>query len=164
MKYVTIVNNKTFEIEINQNGRVTVNGEDHSVDFQALQPHLYSLLIDHLSFEALVEERDNTINVMLIGDLYEVSVVDERERRLAAASSGFQADSGEIVIRSPMPGLIVAVQVAEGQEVKAGESLVVLESMQMENQIQAPRGGTVSHLDIKVGERVEQNRLLLTLV
>jgi biotin carboxyl carrier protein len=164
LKYVAAVNGKTYEIEINQNGRVTIDGADRAVDFKALLPPLYSLLVDNASYEALVEEREGRLHVMMLGDLYDVIVTDERERRLAAASSGFQADQGEISIRSPMPGMIVAVPVAAGQEVKSGEPLVVLESMKMENQIKAPRAGTVGHIHVSPGERVEQNRLLMTLI
>lgn len=164
MKYITSVRGKTFEIEINQNGHITVNGLDRTVDIEALREPLYSALIDNQSFEALIEERDALINVILQGDLYEVSVVDERERRLAAASSGFQVAQGEIVIRSPMPGMIVAVSVSDGQEVVAGQPLIVLESMKMENQIKAPRAGKIEHIQVAAGERVEQNRPLLTLI
>jgi len=164
VKYITSVRGKTFEIEINQNGHITVNGLDRTVDIEALREPLYSALIDNQSFEALIEERDALINVILQGDLYEVSVVDERERRLAAASSGFQVAQGEIVIRSPMPGMIVAVSVSDGQEVVAGQPLIVLESMKMENQIKAPRAGKIEHIQVAAGERVEQNRPLLTLI
>ncbi len=164
MKYVTLVNGKTYEIEINQNGRVTIDGLDRTVDFKALLPPLYSLLVDNASYEALVEERDGQLHVMMLGDLYDVTVTDERELRLAAASSGFQVEQGEISIRSPMPGTIVVVQAAAGQKVEAGEALIVLESMKMENQIKAPRAGTVGHVHVTTGERVEQNRLLLTLI
>ncbi len=161
---MTLVNGKSYEIEINQNGRVTIDGADRTVDFKALLAPLYSLLVDNASYEAWVEERDGQLRVLMHGDLYDVTVSDEREQRLAAASSGFQVDQGEISIRSPMPGTIVAVQVTGGQEVKAGEPLIVLESMKMENQIKAPRAGTVGHVHVTPGERVEQNRLLLTLV
>ena len=164
MKYLTAVNGKTYEIEINQNGRVIIDGVERKFDIRSLQPNLYSLLIDNLSFEALVEGKDNAVNVMLGGDLFEVTVEDERERRLAAAGSGFQVEQGEISVRSPMPGLIVVVQVADGDEVTAGQALVVLESMKMENQLKAPRAGKVSKVHIQAGERVEQNRLLITLL
>jgi biotin carboxyl carrier protein len=164
LKYITSVNGHTYEIEINQNGRLTVDGVERLVDFQAMQSSLYSLLLDHTSVEALVEERDGLLHVQLLGDLYEVTVVDERERRLNAASSGFSVDQGEITIKSPMPGMIVSMLVAPGQEVEAGESLVVLESMKMENQIKAPRAGTIGHVNVAAGERVEQNKPLLTLI
>lgn len=163
MKYLTTVNGKQYEIEINQNGRVTVNGEERVVDFQALQSPLYSLMVNNASFEALVEVREGIFNVDMLGSNYEVSVADERAQRIAAARSGFAADSGEIQVRSPMPGLIVAVPVREGQEVAKGEALIVLESMKMENELKAPRAGTVSKVVVTTGDRVEQNKVLIVL-
>ncbi len=163
MKYLTTVNGKTYEIEINQNGSLSVDGQERTVDFWAFQPPLYSLLLDNASYEALVEEREDHLNVMILGDLYEVTVTDERAQRLASSSSGFQVEQGEISIRSPMPGLIVAVAVAEGQAVNAGDPLVVLELMKMENELKAPRAGTIGHIHISAGDRVEQNKVLLTL-
>jgi biotin carboxyl carrier protein len=60
--------------------------------------------------------------------------------------------------------MIVTVMVSAGQEVAVGQALLVLESMKMENQIKAPRAGTIEHIQVTAGERVEQNRPLLTLL
>jgi biotin carboxyl carrier protein len=163
MKYLTTVNGKTFTIEINRDGRVTINGEDRDVDFQVISESLVSALINNASYEALVEKRDEQFQVMINGELYEVQVMDERQQRLRAASSGFDTAQGELSIRSPMPGLIVAVNVSEGQTVNQGDSLCVLESMKMENEIKAPRAGTVKGVNVAKGDRVEQNKVLLTL-
>ncbi len=73
MKYQTIVNGQTFDIDINEDGRILVNGDPRAVDFRVLRRgELYSMLLDHLSFEAVVEERDDIYNVLMDGDLYEV--------------------------------------------------------------------------------------------
>jgi biotin carboxyl carrier protein len=163
MKYLTTVNDKTYTIEINQDGQVTVDGEDRQVDFQMISDALVSALIDNASFEALVEERDGRYNVLMFGELYEVEVSDERKMRLLRSSAGFEAAQGELSIRSPMPGLIVVVNVAPGQTVNKGDSLCVLESMKMENEIKAPREGTVAHVYVGKGDRVEQNKVLITI-
>ena len=62
-----------------------------------------------------------------------------------------------------MPGLIVTVHVREGQEVKKGDRMIVLESMKMQNEISSPTDGTVRTLRIKPGDSVDQNQVLLTL-
>ncbi len=100
---------------------------------------------------------------MMSGELYDVEVADERRVRLMRASAGFEASAGELSIRSPMPGLIVAVGVSEGQAINKGDSLCILESMKMENDIKAPRAGTVSRVYVAKGDRVEQNKVLLTI-
>ena len=163
MKYLTTVNGKTFEIEVNQEGRVTINGEEREVDFQTISDTLFSALIDNSSYEALIEERDGRYNVLMFGDLYEVEVADERQQRLLRTSAGFELAQGEISIRSPMPGLIVAVPVTEGQAVEQGMAVCVLESMKMENEIKAPRAGLVKHVNVAKGDRVEQNKVLVTI-
>jgi biotin carboxyl carrier protein len=164
MKYLTTVNGQTFEIDINKSGRVTINGEERIVDFQMISGTLFSALIDNTSVEALIEERGGHYHVLMSGDLYEVEVADERQQRLIQASTGLEVAQGEIVIRSPMPGLIVAVPVVEGQAIGQGDALCVLESMKMENDIKAPRTGTVTKVHVAKGDRVEQNQPLVTLL
>jgi len=164
MKYQATVNERTFEIEINEDGQILVDNEPRSIDFCELREgELYSLLVDHLSYEAVVEERDDLYHVLMAGDLYEVKVTDERSRRLASAFMALGDISGEVAIRAPMPGLIVRVPVEEGQAVAKGDTVVILESMKMENELKAPRDGTIHRVSIKAGESVEQNKLLVTI-
>jgi biotin carboxyl carrier protein len=164
MKYQTIIHGQTFDVEINEDGRILVNGEERVVDFRVLRRgELYSLLLDHLSFEAVVEERDGTYHVLMAGDLFEVDVTDERSRRLAGAFMAFGDTGGEYSLRAPMPGLIVRIPVAEGQPVNKGETVLILESMKMENELKSPRDGTVHHISVAVGENVEQNKVLVTI-
>ncbi len=163
MKYQTIVNGQTFDIDINEDGRILVNGDPRAIDFRVLRRgELYSMLLDHLSFEAVVEERDEIYNVLMDGDLYEVEVTDERSRRLANAFMAFGDTGGEVSIRAPMPGLIVRVAVEEGQAVSKGETLMILESMKMENELKSPRDGTIHRILVSAGENVEQNKVLVT--
>ncbi len=164
MKYQTIVNDETFEIEINEDGVILVNGEERIVDFRELREgELYSLLLDHQSFEGAVEERDEIFHVLLAGDLFEVQVTDERSRRLASAFMAFGDTGGEVSIRSPMPGLIVRVPVEVGQAVSKGETVIILESMKMENELKSPKDGTVHRVNVAAGESVEQNKVLVTI-
>jgi biotin carboxyl carrier protein len=164
MKYQTIVNDQTFDIDINEDGRILVNGEERAIDFRVLrQGELYSLLVDHLSFEAVVEERDDIYHVSMAGDLYEVKVTDERSRRLASAFMAFGETSGEVQIRAPMPGLIVRIPVVEGQAVEKDETIAILESMKMENELKTPRAGIVHRVNASAGESVEQNKVLVTI-
>lgn len=164
MRYSTTVNGKTYEIEINQDGKVLVNGEEKNVNFLNISDSLYSVIIENASFEVVVELRDGVYNVLMLGDLYEAEVLDERQQRMQRASAGFGVAQGEIAVKSPMPGLIVDVRVKEGESVEKGQSMIVLESMKMENELKAPRAGTIGRVHISKGESVEQNKVLLTLV
>jgi biotin carboxyl carrier protein len=163
MKYVTTINGKQFEIDIQKDGSLLVNGEPREVDFLALGPSLYSLLTQNLSYELVVEERGSQIEVLMRGKLYSGHVLDERAQLMASRRGGFAPESGEISIKAPMPGLVVALPVHEGQEVRAGQTVVILESMKMQNELKTPRDGTVQRVSVQAGQSVEQNKVLVTI-
>ena len=162
MRYATTVGDHTYLIEINRNGEITVDGESHLADLQVIDRlGTYSLLLDNVSFEALVEERQGELGVLLRGRLYPIKVEDERARRLSEASGRSAAASGEVAIKSPMPGLIVAVKVSAGEAVTKGQPLVILESMKMENELKSPRAGKVASVRVEPRQAVEQGQVLV---
>ncbi len=163
MKYVTIINDTRFEIDIEKDGTLKVNGEPREVDFLSLGPSLYSILMNHRSYEALIEEREGKYDVLMQGRLYTGEVLDERAQLLATRRGSLGAESGEISIKAPMPGLIAAIPVTEGEAVVKGQTIVILESMKMQNELKAPREGTVQRISVQPGQTVEQNKLLVTL-
>jgi biotin carboxyl carrier protein len=164
MKYVTKIDDKTYVIEINDDKRVIVDGVEYAVDFESVsgQP-VYSLLINGRSYEAYVNESEDENNwqVLIRGDLFTASVEDEREKRLRAAAGAVSSSTGEFSLKAPMPGLIVTVPVSEGDVVKKGDILVVLESMKMQNELKSPRDGKVVRAKVKAGDNVEHNQVLL---
>lgn len=164
MKYQTIVNGETFDVEINEDGRILVNRDARAIDFRELRTgELYSMLLDHHSYEAVVEEREDRYHVLIAGEMYEAKVTDERSRRLESAFMAFGDADSEVQIRAPMPGMIVRVAVAEGDEVQQGDTVVILESMKMENELKSPRAGKVHHVNVAAGDSVEHNRVLITI-
>ena len=164
MKYSTTVGDRTFVIEVNREDEVTVEGEVVPLNMISIdQATAYSLLLNNDSHEILVDEEGGDYQVLLSGHLFNVHVEDERTRRLAQAARGFTPASGDIHIKAPMPGLIVAIPATEGQLVKKGDVLVVLESMKMENELKAPRDGSVSAVRVISRQIVEQNQTLVVL-
>jgi len=164
MKYLATVNDRTFTIELRPDGKLLVDGHEHEVNFLSLdEKAFYSLLVNNRSYEGLVREAEGQYDVLLWGALYNVRVMDEREQRLAQSSALFVPAGGEIAIRAPMPGLIVEVPVETGQDVEAGETLIILESMKMQNELKAPRAGKVHAVHVKAGENVEQTKTLVTI-
>jgi biotin carboxyl carrier protein len=165
MKYVTTVEGKEFTIEIIDEHHVILDGTPYEIDFVTVgdQP-VYSLLVNGESYDAHVYPDDNLWQIMFQGGVYSADVEDEREKRLRAAMSGGVAEHQEYHLRAPMPGLVVAVPVHEGQAVNKGEVLLVLESMKMQNELRSPRAGTVARLRIKPGDRVEQKDTMMSVV
>jgi len=161
MKYTTIVNNTQFEVEILKDGTVMVNGEPHEVDFLSLQESLYSLIQNNQSVEIAIEEERGNYELLLGGRLFEAQVLDQRALLMAQRKGGLMAGSGEV--HSPMPGLIVDVLVSTGDEVTQGQTVVILESMKMQNELKAPRDGVVGTVSCKAGQTVEKGSLLINI-
>jgi biotin carboxyl carrier protein len=165
MKYITTVDDKDYLVEIIDEKHISVNGKRYEVDFESVsgQP-VYSLIVDGKSHESYVQQGDDNWQVLLRGRLYPVIVEDEREKRLRAAAGSGVAESGEFHLKAPMPGLVVTVLVTEGQEVKKGQVLLILESMKMQNELKSPRDGTIGRIRVKAGESVEQRQTLLSVI
>jgi biotin carboxyl carrier protein len=165
MKYIATIEGREYVVEIIDDKHVRVGDRLLEVNFESVsgQP-VFSLLVDGKSYESYIYPGEDSWQVMLRGHLYPVTVVDEREKRLQAAGSGSIAEGGEYRLKAPMPGLVVAIPVTEGEDVKKGQVLAVLESMKMQNELKSPRDGTVGRVRVKPGESVEQKQTLLSLM
>ncbi len=159
MKYTTLIGGEQFEIEIDNEGSVLVNGEARDVDFLNLGGSLYSLITENKSFEAVIDDDEGRIAVMMRGRLFETQVLDERAMLLAQRRGGISGGSGEV--HAPMPGLIVDVTAQAGQTVKQGETLIILESMKMQNELKSPVDGLVKAIHAEAGQAVDKNDLLI---
>lgn len=163
MKYITIVNGNEYEIDWRDDGQVIVNGQAFDVDLNLLgSGDLVSMIFDHRSFEAVVHspERDRW-EMLMNGENYDITVKDERAYRLARARGDLEGDTGMVTTKSPMPGVIVKVLVEEGQLIAKGETLVILESMKMENELKATRDGKVAEVKVSAGQTVEKDAVLV---
>jgi biotin carboxyl carrier protein len=157
MKYITTIGQHEYHVEIIDDHHVSVDGKVFEVDFDSIcnQP-VYSLLLNGESFEAYVYPSEEEWQVMLVGRLFNAKVEDEREKRLRLQAGGQVAERDEYVLKSPMPGLVVSVPVAD--------VLVILESMKMQNELRSPKAGTVARLRVKPGDSVEQRQKMLSVV
>ncbi len=165
MKYVTTIDDKDFTIDVIDERHVSIDGKVMEVDFESISGQsIYSMLIDGKSYEAYVYEGEDEWQVLIQGRQYPAKVEDERERRSKSAAGGASERSGEFQLKAPMPGLIVAIPVTEGQQIEKGQVLVILESMKMQNELKAPRSGKVERIKVKAGESVEGRQLLLSVV
>jgi len=163
MKYITTIDDKEFLVEIIDDRHVSIDGKIVEVDFESVESQpVFSLIVDGKSYEAYVYEGEEDLEVLLKGQLFHSRVEDERERRLRAASGSGVAKSGTYYLKAPMPGLVVAISVREGQEIKKGDVLLILESMKMQNELKSPRDGIVGRILIGAGDSVEQRQKILS--
>jgi biotin carboxyl carrier protein len=167
MKYYATVDNQTYEISVEGVGRILVDGVDVTADMQRIGDlDLYSLLVDQVSHEVYVEtdnDQRNAYDVLLAGTRYLVKVQDERSRRMALADRSLKPPAGELIIKAPIPGLVIKMGVTPGQAVSEGDTLVILEAMKMENELRAPRAGTVHEVRVGPGAQVALGQMLLSI-
>ena len=165
MKYFVTVGTQTFEVEVD-GPRVLVGGVAFDTDLAPVSgTPLYHLLLGGESWSVAAEPLEGVGRWALgmVGERVEVAVQDERTRAIEAVSGTGQPAAGGGTVRAPMPGLVVRIEVAEGQQVDAGAGLVVVEAMKMENELRAPRSGTVQTVHVAVGQAVEKGASLVTL-
>lgn len=163
MRYEATVEGKTFQIEVTEADEVFVDGVRHRPDFRSIDGlALYSLLVDNDSYEMLVEEEGGHFHVLVRGEGFDVQLREVPDIRVKSrAEAAEQRPTGPLELRSPIPGVVVDVPVQPGAEVEAGQVLVVVESMKMENELRAPFAGVVREIRISPEEDVDQGQVLL---
>ncbi len=116
-------------------------------------------------FRVVVEKRQGRGKYTLWVDGYrfETEALDERTRAIRDLSAATAGPVGPAPIIAPMPGLIVRVNVAAGDRVEAGQGVVVMEAMKMENELRATSAGTVRSVEVAPGTVVEKGTLLVAL-
>jgi biotin carboxyl carrier protein len=165
VKYFVTIGTQTIEVEVD-GPRVLVGGEPLETDLAAVSgTPLYHLLLGGESWTVAAEPLEGVGRWALgiAGERVEVAVQDDRSREIAPVSAKGQPAPGGGTVRAPMPGLVVRIEVAEGQQVDAGAGLVVVEAMKMENELRAPRSGMVQTVHVAVGQAVEKGASLVTL-
>lgn len=156
MKYRAKVN-ANFDFEFSEE-------EIRSVDSLKINKNKVHVLYDHKSVDAEIVNADflqKEYTVKIRGNRYEVKILDELDVLIKEMGLSLGNTQAANDIKAPMPGLILDVNVQEGDEVKEGDYLLVLEAMKMENALTAPRDGIVKSVSVKKGETVEKNQLLV---
>jgi biotin carboxyl carrier protein len=124
---------------------------------------LYSIIADGRSYQVYLEPVDQEFRLALGRERLKLTVLTEREWRLRKSAPRQSANAGQTTIRAPMPGLVKAVVVTEGEQVAKGQRLLVLEAMKMENDINAPAAGTVTRIEVVAGAVVEGGKPLISI-
>jgi biotin carboxyl carrier protein len=162
MKRIIEVNGREFVIEVEQrDGRAEfrVNGRPLEADACEVEPGVYSVLSEGRSFEVKIEELPGQMRAHVIGKPYPFSIRVRDPRRRRAA--GTLAAEGCQNITSPMPGKVIRVLVEEQHQVKAGQGLIVVEAMKMQNEIKSSKDGVVTKISARPGATVTAGETLL---
>jgi biotin carboxyl carrier protein len=164
MKFEAQLDGQTVPIEVTQQGtafRVELEGKSWEVDGRRVAEGIWSLIVEGVSTAVDVSEEAGVFVVQADGETYQIRV-EEETRYIIRTRGGAAATSGQ-VLRAPMPGRVVLVEVEVGQAVRPGDGLVVLEAMKMENEFKATAAGTVKEVRVQAGQAVNPGDVMVVI-
>jgi biotin carboxyl carrier protein len=144
--------------------RVHIDGRVLEVDARPTEGGALSLLLGTDAFEVDSDALPGNggVRVDVRGERYEIEILDGRQRRQRRAGGGGNVVSEGSVI-APMPGKVVKLFVGPGDRVRAGQGIIVIEAMKMENELRAVRDGVVREVRVRVGQAVEIRETLVVI-
>ena len=157
--------NTTFKVKVNESYEFDFNkNQIEKLDLIRESSDNFHVLENNQSFKGKLLKSDfnnKKYTVKINGNNYEVAISNDLDVLISELGLEAVTSKKENNLKAPMPGLIVSVDINEGQEVKEGESILILEAMKMENTLVAPKDGIVKSIKIKAGDKVEKNELLI---
>ncbi|MEM8486050.1 MAG: biotin/lipoyl-containing protein [Bacteroidota bacterium] len=159
--YKVLIGDRQIDLSIDGT-TIAVDGSQKDLQIDRISAHTYAIIIDGKPYRVLLESVDGATCTMTVnGVQHTLAVQDERAQLLELYGIADSNSAMEKEVRAPMPGLVLEVLVAEGDEAAAGKGLLVLEAMKMENEIKAAADGTVARIHVKAGDPVAKGDLLL---
>ncbi len=165
MKYFVRVNGEEHEVLLDGDG-VHMNGGDIAAQVLPIDgTPVRMVTIGNEVHRVIVRPGASrgAYTLWLDGHRFEVEALDERMRAIRELSGAAVGPRGPAPVVAPMPGLVVRINAQVGDQVQAGQSLVVMEAMKMENELRAQAGGTVRAILVTVGSAVEKGTVLIEL-
>jgi biotin carboxyl carrier protein len=166
--YQVTIGERTVRVELRRAGevvyaRIDDQPREQAVRLDTLHGALRALVLDDERRTELLAAwtGPDAVELALAGLDYRAQVVDEAHARLAQVAGGQGSQHARRELKAPMPGLVVKVVCQPGEAVEAGQPLVVLQAMKMENELSLPRGGTVATVAVEPGQTVEQGQVLV---
>ena len=161
MRYEVRVAGRPYRIDVDTSGRFLVDGDAvAAIVDEVVRGREWRVALDGTSHDVIVLTRDP---LRLLVDGVEVSAAVLDERALATSPDSRQHLSGRHELRAPMPGLLRAVHVREGDVVERDAPVVTLEAMKMENEIRAESGGVIDKVLISEGQTVDGGQPLVVI-
>lgn len=163
MNKVTVNNNFEFNIDT-ANEALIVNGTATELDVLQLNDKTQHIIHNGKSYNVEVVEINRPEKIAKIkvnGTVYDISVATQLDLLLKQLGMENLNSNKIAQLKAPMPGLVLNILVSEGDEVKKGDSLLVLEAMKMENIIKSPSDATVKKIEVAKGDKIEKNTVLI---
>ena len=162
MKFHVEINARQRTVELERDGagwRISLDGEAVDADAVEIAPNIFSILLNGKSYEIRVTPTPaGALTLQTERHEFTAEVTDPRGWR--GRRHGALEAEGRQQILAPMPGKIVRVLVQAGEKVEAGQGLLVVEAMKMQNEVRSPKSGTVERLLVKEGQPVNAGEVL----
>ena len=162
MRFEVAINNTQRIVELERDAagwRISLDGEVVDADALEIAPNIFSILLNGKSYEIRVAPTPTgTLTLQTGRHEFTAEVTDPRAWR--GRRHGAMEAEGRQQILAPMPGKIIRVLVQAGEKVEAGQGLLVVEAMKMQNEIRSPKSGTVERLLVKEGQPVNAGEVL----
>ena len=158
-----IINDSSFEIS-EEKEQILLNNEPFSWDFRKISDKDFHILKDNKSYNAeLVEANyaEKIFKLKINGTIHTVNLKDRTDLLLEKMGINNTASTKLNNLKAPMPGLIFEMKAKVGDEVKKGDTLLILEAMKMENVIKSPRDGKIKKVNVELRKAVEKNQVML---
>jgi len=157
--------NGQYDFELNRQGEgLLVNDTAVNADIRQLNSLLYHIINNNASYNAEVvsfNKEEKTAEIKINNNVYAVTAKDQFDVLLEKMGLSNLNAAKVSEIKAPMPGLVLKIFAKEGDEVKKGENLFVLEAMKMENIIKSPADVIIKSIKIKPGDKVEKGQILI---
>jgi biotin carboxyl carrier protein len=161
MRYEVTLDDRRVRVELGEDGRFTLDDRVVAADVrETMRGRQWSITLEGESHEITVVTHD-PLRLDVDGHDVRAEVVDERAVRASRGAAGVR--TGRLELRAPMPGLLKAVHVQEGDRVDADAPLATLEAMKMENELRAPSAGRIAKIRATAGTKVEAGAILIVI-
>ena len=160
-----IVDGKENRISVDPgNGRGILNNEEFKLEISEDGPYVYHVSWNGKQYNVQVLPGDDDIHpkIRVNGNTFNIEIIDKFDELLKELGMEILNVSEVKEIKSPMPGLVLEVNVKAGASVSKGDPLLILEAMKMENVIKSPADGVVKEVFVKPSEAVEKNVVLVS--
>ncbi|MCD6163270.1 MAG: biotin/lipoyl-binding protein [candidate division Zixibacteria bacterium] len=165
MIYNVKVDDKDFKIEViegQKNLKVKFNGRTIKLDdYKASSGRMTTLLQDNQPFEFEIFKENSAYYCWHGSRVAYCEVISEKTARYSKLMGNSVGAGRTHILKAPMPGLIVRIEVKPGQQVRKGDGLIIVEAMKMENELKASHSGTIKDIKIEVGAAVDKNQPLI---
>ena len=150
---------RVVELTPGQNGLAcSIDGAPLQADSVEVGPGIYSILVGGQSWEVWVQPHPQSLLISAAGREYSAAVRDPREWR-GKRPGGFESEGRQHVL-APMPGKVIRILAKAGEKIEAGQGLVVVEAMKMQNEVRAPKSGRIEKVLVAQGQSVNAGELI----